>query len=222
MREALDFLLHVDDHVKQLIRDHGAWAYGILFGIIFGETGFVVLPFLPGDSLLFATGIFCHPDPKGYLNVWVVIGSLSLAAFLGDNVNYQIGRVLGTKLFQKEDSRFFKKSYITLTHSYFERYGGWTLVVARFVPIVRTFAPFVAGMGTMPFHRFLAFSAFGGFFWVSICTLGGYFFGQIPAVQDHFELIMLGIIAVSVVPAYFKIRSAKKHLRQIRAEANGE
>lgn len=206
----IDFILHIDEHVHTIIRDHGVWAYGVLFGIIFAETGFVVMPFLPGDSLLFAVGMFAHPDRKG-LDYWTITGLLILAAFLGDNVNYQVGKRLGPKLFSKENSRFFKKSYLDSTHAYFERYGGWTLVVARFVPIVRTFAPFVAGMGEMTFPRFLLFSIAGAVIWVGICVTAGYFFGQIPFVQDNFEYILIAVIFLSIIPIILKIKKAKKN-----------
>ncbi len=213
----IDFFLHLDRHVYELIKDYGPGVYGLLFAIIFCETGLVVAPFLPGDSLLFALGVFCHADTDKPgiepLNFWLIFFLLSAAAFLGDNLNYQIGRVFGEKLFRNEKSRFFKRSYLEKTHAFFERYGGKTLILARFVPIVRTFAPFVAGMGKMEFHRFLAFSSAGALFWVGLCLTAGYQFGRIPVVKENFPVAMLGIVVVSIVPMTLKVVSARRAAR---------
>lgn len=198
------------DFVNDLIRDYGPGVYGLLFAIIFCETGLVIAPFLPGDSLLFALGVFCHGNSEYSLHFGLLFFLLAGAAFLGDNVNYQVGRIFGEKLFRNESSRFFKRSYLAKTQDFFEKHGGKTLVLARFVPIVRTFAPFVAGMGKMEFHRFLAFSATGGVIWVGVCLTGGYLFGQIPVVQQNFEVAMLAVVIVSIVPTTLKILSARK------------
>jgi membrane-associated protein len=203
--------------IQNLVRDYGTGVYAILFAVIFAETGLVVCPWLPGDSLLFALGIFCRPGEHS-LNFWALSTLLVAAAFIGDNVNYQVGRLFGEKLFKNENSRFFKKSYLEKTHSFFERYGGKTLVLARFVPIVRTFAPFVAGMGRMEFPRFLAFSFGGALFWVYSCMGAGYMFGQIPAVKENFEIVVLAVIVVSVAPMLLKVRSARKAAKASASE----
>ncbi len=213
----IDFFLHLDKHVYELIRDYGAGVYGLLFAIIFCETGLVIAPFLPGDSLLFALGIFCHPGDPNALNVWLVFFLLSSAAFLGDNLNYQIGRIFGEKLFNKPNSRIFKHENIAKTQEFFEKHGGKTLILARFVPIVRTFAPFVAGMGKMEFHRFLAYSAAGGAFWVGLCLGAGYWFGQIKVVRENFSVAMLAVVVVSVVPMGLKILSSRKYRAGVTA-----
>ncbi len=209
MKGIIDFILHLDEKVFRIIQDFGPQAYLVFFLIIFCETGLVVFPFLPGDSLLFALGMFAHPQ-RHALNVWILIPLLSAAAFIGDNLNYQIGRRIGNRIAERGDSKFFKKSYVDKTQAFFEKHGGITLVLARWVPIVRTFAPFVAGMGEMPFHRFLFWSATGALIWVGGCVGAGYFFGQIPWVQDNFELAMLGIVVASAIPMAIKIRHSRK------------
>lgn len=218
----IDFFLHLDQHVSYLIQTYGAGVYGLLFAIIFCETGLVIAPFLPGDSLLFALGVFCHANPAKPeimpLNFWLLFFLLTSAAFLGDNLNYQVGRIFGEKLFKNEKSRFFKRSNLEKTHAFFERYGGKTLVLARFVPIVRTFAPFVAGMGRMEFHHFLAYSAAGAMLWVGLCMGSGFLFGQIPVVKNNFPIAMLGIVLVSVVPMTLKVLSVRKESRNARQE----
>lgn len=214
----IDFFLHLDRHVSDLIRDFGPGVYGLLFTIIFCETGLVIAPFLPGDSLLFALGVFCHANPAKPeimpLNFWLLFFLLTAAAFLGDNLNYQIGRLFGEKLFRNEKSRIFKRSNLEKTHAFFERYGGKTLILARFVPIVRTFAPFVAGMGKMEFHKFLAYSAGGGALWVGLCMGAGFLFGQIPVVKQNFPIAMMGIVAVSVIPMALKVMSVRREARK--------
>lgn len=209
MTAILDFLLHLDEKVFAIIRDYGAQAYLIFFLIIFAETGLVIMPFLPGDSLLFALGMFANPN-KNALNVWILIPLLVAAAFIGDNLNYQIGKRMGARIMARGGSRFFKVEHIERTQAFFAKHGGWTLVMARWVPIVRTFAPFVAGMGNMPFNTFLRFSFFGGLFWVGSCVLLGYFFGQIPIVEKNFAAAMLIVMFGSLIPIILKIRSAKK------------
>jgi membrane-associated protein len=198
LADIVDFVLHIDVHLSELIRDVGPWTYVILFLIITGETGLVIAPLLPGDSLLFAAGSFAA---RGDLNLWVIYVSLTVAAVLGDALNYAVGRYLGPKLFRKEEgARFFKKENLERTHSFFERYGGATIIIARFLPIVRTFAPFVAGMGRMGYPRFFAYNVVGGLAWVALFTFAGYFFANIPFVKNHFPLVIIAIVLVSVIP----------------------
>ena len=193
----IDFLMHMDRHLDLIIRNYGAWTYAILFIIIFCETGLVVTPFLPGDSLLFAVGTFAA---LGSLDlVWLVV-LLSVAAIAGDTVNYWIGKVAGPKVFTKEGSRFLNKQHLERTHRFYEKYGGKTIILARFVPIIRTFAPFVAGIGSMTYPRFLAFNIIGGVAWVVLLILSGYFFGNIPFIKGNFALVILAIIVISVLP----------------------
>lgn len=195
--QIIDIFLHLDHHLEQIISAYGTWTYAILFLIIFAETGLVVAPFLPGDSLLFAVGAFAS---RGALDpVWLCI-LLSLAAILGDTTNYWIGKAIGPRAFHNPNSRILRKEYLDRTHRFFERYGGRTIIIARFVPIVRTFAPFVAGVGTMSYLRFMSFNVFGGIGWVMILVWGGYLFGNIPMVRDHFSLVALGIIILSTLP----------------------
>ena len=212
--DGIDFLLHLDDKLKWLIGEYGTGTYVILFLIVFAETGLVVTPFLPGDSLLFAAGIFAG---EGSLNLGVLYAVFLSAAFLGDNTNYWIGRYIGPKMFQQENSRFFKRAYLQKTHSFFERYGGKTIVIARFVPIVRTFAPFVAGIGAMNYPRFLLFSIAGNVLWVSVCCLAGYYFGNLEFVRSNFEVAVLAIVALSLAPALFEIVSHRRRSRRLAA-----
>ncbi len=194
----IDIFLHIDQYLDQIIKDYGVWTYALLFLIIFMETGFVVTPFLPGDSLLFAAGTFAAgSDPA--LNVWLLWALVFIAAVLGDTINYWIGNKVGPKAFER-DYRFLKKDYLDRTQHFYEKHGGKTIILARFVPIVRTFAPFVAGVGTMKYSRFLSFNIIGAFLWTAIFVFLGYFFGQIPFVQNNFELVVVIIILISVVP----------------------
>ena len=195
--QLVDFILHIDVHLKQIVADYGTATYLVLFAIIFLETGFVVTPFLPGDSLLFAAGALAAMGKLDVVGLWLLLWT---AAVLGDNVNYWIGRYIGPRVFDFEDSRFFKRAHLERTGAYFERYGGKTLVMARFMPIIRTFAPFVAGIGKMDYRRFLAFSVFGGFLWMSIFIFGGYYFGNLPVVQRNFKLVILAVIGISLLP----------------------
>ncbi|MCU0281215.1 MAG: DedA family protein [Acidimicrobiia bacterium] len=216
----VDFVLHIDVHLSELIADFGLWTYVILFLIITAETGLVIAPLLPGDSLLFAAGTFAA---RGDLEVWVLFFSLSVAAVIGDALNYAVGRYLGPKLFRKEGSRFLKKENLDRTHDFFERYGPATIIIARFLPIVRTFAPFVAGMGRMGYPRFLTYNVIGGVGWVSLFVFAGYFFASTPFVQKHFELVILGIVLVSVVPTTIEvIRRRRKASREAAAAAVAE
>jgi membrane-associated protein len=213
---ALEFFLHIDKHLAALIAAHGSWTYAILFAIIFCETGLVVTPFLPGDSLLFAAGAFAA---RGSFNVAALFFLLACAAVAGDNVNYWIGRTLGPKVFASETNQFFKREHLMRTHAFYEKYGGRALVFARFMPIVRTFAPFVAGIGRMSYMRFLAFSVGGGSLWMALFIFAGYFFGNLPAVQHNFSLVILAVIAVSVLPAVIE---AVRHRGQASAELTSQ
>jgi membrane-associated protein len=207
----VDFVLHIDVHLDQLIRSYGAWTHLILFAIVFCETGLVVTPILPGDSLLFAVGAF---SARGSLDLALVLGLLTVAAILGDTVNYWIGHLLGPKVFHRDDVRFLNRKYLERTHQFYEKYGGKTIIIARFVPIVRTFAPFVAGVGAMSYGRFLLYNVVGGVLWIFLFVLGGYFFGNIPIVRKNFTLVILAIIVLSIMPAVFEYL---RHRRQPRA-----
>lgn len=204
----LDFLLHLDVHLDTLIQTHGSWVHGILFVIVFCETGFVVTPFLPGDSLLFAVGTFAA---RGSLDLITSMVVLSAAAILGDTANYWIGHFVGPRVFHRDDVRWLNRKHLEKTHDFFERYGAKTIILARFVPIVRTFAPFVAGIGAMTYGKFLLYNVVGGLLWVLSVTLAGYFFGNIPVVRRHFTLVIIGIIVVSVLPA---VTEALRHRRR--------
>lgn len=205
----IDFILHLDQQLNDIIQTYGVWTYAILFAIIFMETGLVVTPFLPGDSLLFAAGTFAA---LGSLNVWILWGVCFVAAVLGDTVNYWIGNKVGPRAFE-QDIRFLKREYLEKTQSFYDKHGGKTIVLARFVPIVRTFAPFVAGVGTMHYGRFVTYNVVGAFLWTGIFIWLGYFFGNIPFVQKNFELVIVAIILVSVVPMaieYVRSRARKQ------------
>lgn len=198
----IDLFLHLDEHLASIIQQFGILTHIILFAIIFCETGLVVTPFLPGDSLLFAAGVFAS---KGDLNIFIILSSICVAAILGDSVNYWVGHVFG------ENARFINKKYLERTHQFYERYGAETIIIARFVPIIRTFAPFVAGVGQMSYPKFLTYNVLGGILWVNLLTLGGYFFANAPFVRDHFSIVVLAIIVISVIPAVVEF------LRQWRA-----
>ena len=202
----IDFVLHIDQHLIELTQTYGLWIYAILFLIVFCETGLVVTPFLPGDSLLFAAGAVAA---LGGMNVHIAAGLLLAAAVIGDAVNFAIGKYFGEKLFAKPDSRVFKREYLDKTHAFYEKYGGKTIILARFVPIVRTFAPFVAGMGDMHYGRFIRYNIIGALMWVGLLTYAGYFFGELPVVKNNFGLVVIGIIAVSVLPMAVEIAKAK-------------
>lgn len=205
--KVVDFVLHLDAHLSALIQQYGLWTYVILFVVIFCETGLVITPFLPGDSLIFAAGTFAA---RGDLNVVGLFLGLAAAAVIGDTVNYWIGKIVGPKVFQKENSRVFKKAYLERTHNFYEKYGAETIIIARFVPIVRTFAPFVAGIGRMSYGKFLSYNVVGGVGWVALFTFGGYFFGNIPFVRRNFSLVIIAIIVISLVPAVVEILKHRK------------
>jgi membrane-associated protein len=205
----VDLVLHLDVHLQNLTTQYGGWVYVILFCIIFSETGFVVLPFLPGDSLLFVAGTLAALG--GGLELWPLVGLLSAAAFLGNFVNYQVGRYLGPKVFQWQQSRIFNREALLKTHAFYERHGGKTIVISRFLPLIRTFAPFVAGVGAMARGRFLLFNLAGGVAWVFSLTLLGYWFGNRPWIQKNLSFMIVGIVVLSLLPAligYAKTRKA--------------
>ncbi len=207
LRVVVDVFLHLDKHLSEIIAQYGIWTYGLLFFVIFMETGFVVTPFLPGDSLLFAAGTFAALEA---LNVWVLFVLLATAAVLGDTVNYWIGHFIGERAYTGE-IRWIKKEYLDRTHEFFEKHGGKTIFLARFVPIVRTFAPFVAGIGRMSYGYFLSYNVFGGLTWVGLFTFLGYFFGNIPVIKHNFSLAILGIILISLIPiGYETLKSRRK------------
>lgn len=194
-----DMILHVDRHLQVLASEYGIWLYAILFTVVFCETGLVVLPLLPGDSLLFAAGSLASMS-MSQLNPHMLFVIFAVAAILGDTVNYMIGHTLGAKVFTFEKSRFFNPEHLRKTHLFFEKYGGKTIIIARFVPIIRTFAPFVAGVGAMSYPRFIIYNIIGGVLWVGLFNYSGYYFGQLPFVQENFKLLILGIIVVSLMP----------------------
>lgn len=203
----IDFILNINEHLATMVTLYGVWVYAILFLIIFAETGLVVTPFLPGDSLLFATGAIAAST--GALDPLLCGVIIIVAAFCGDNVNYWVGRKIGPKIFNKEDSFFFKRSHLDKTQAFYDKYGSRTVIMARFVPIVRTFAPFVAGVGQMHYPKFIAYSAVGSLLWVVICLGAGVMFGEMEVVQQNFELVVLGIIAISLLPMAIEILRAK-------------
>jgi membrane-associated protein len=207
----IELFLHLDKHLNVIIQNYGVWTYLILFLIIFCETGLVVTPLLPGDSLLFAAGTFAA---LGSLKVeWLYI-LLSVAAIGGDTVNYWIGHYVGPKVFYKEDVRFLNKKYLDRTHEFYEKHGGKTIILARFIPIIRTFAPFVAGIGRMTYWRFISYNVFGGLAWIAIFLFGGYYFGNIPVVKRNFTLVILAIIFISVLPAVIEFLNQRYRASQ--------
>ena len=205
--KGMDILLHLDTYLDIMIQTMGLWSYAIIFLIIFCETGLVVTPVLPGDSLLFAVGTFAA---IGSFDLATLLVLLSIAAIGGDTVNYWIGSYMGPKVFHYEGSRFFNKKHLERTHQFYEKYGGKTIIIARFVPIIRTFAPFVAGIGSMTYRTFLAYNVIGGMLWILSLTLAGYFFGNIPVVKKNFSLVIMAIVVISVMPGvieYLRQRS---------------
>lgn len=206
LKNLLDLFLHLDEYLAGIITDYGAWTYGILFVVIFVETGLVVMPFLPGDSLLFAAGTFAA---LGSFNVWGLIGLLIIAAVTGDAVNYSIGHYLGERAYS---IKWIKKEYLEKTHAFFEKHGGKAIFLARFVPIVRTFAPFVAGIGKMSYAYFATYNVVGGVIWVVLFTLLGFFFGNIPFVKANFEFVIVAIILISVVPMFVEWWKARREV----------
>jgi len=206
----IDWVLHLDRHLDVLITGYGPWVLLILFVIVFCETGLVVTPFLPGDSLLFAVGTFAA---RGSIDLVTAMLVLAAAAILGDTVNYWIGHAVGPKVFHRDDVRFLNRKHLDRTHAFYEKYGGKTIVIARFVPIIRTFAPFVAGIGRMTYSHFITYNVVGGLAWVLLFTLGGYYFGNLPLVKRNFTFVIFAIIVISVLPAVIEV------LRQRRKAA---
>jgi membrane-associated protein len=207
----IDVLVHLDRHLLEIAREYGPGVYAFLFLIVFCETGLVITPFLPGDSLLFVAGALAA---GGVMNIHLLVLVLIIAAVLGDSLNFAIGRWIGPRVFRYDDSWFFKKAYIERTHRYFERYGGRTIIIARFVPVVRTYAPFVAGVGQMDYRRFFMFNAVGGVIWVALIGYAGYLFGTVPVVQKNLTLVIFGIILLSISPAIIEVLRHK--LRRAR------
>jgi len=206
----VDLFLHLDKHLSAVITQYGLWTYGLMFVVIFIETGLVVFPFLPGDSLIFAAGTFAS---LGSLNIWLLFLLLAVAAVLGDTVNYWIGHYLGDRAYQ---IKWIKKEYLDRTHGFFEKYGNKTIFLARFVPIVRTFAPFVAGIGRMSYMDFISYNVFGGITWVALFSFTGYFFGHIPFIRDHFSIVVIAIVFISLIPMVVeavKVRSESKRAK---------
>jgi membrane-associated protein len=213
LKKFIDVVLHMSQHLDQLVNQFGPWLYVILFLIIFCETGLVITPFLPGDSLLFAVGALAA-RPEG-LNVWIVAVSLIVAAILGDSANYWIGKMFGDRL-PKKFPRLIKQQHLQKTHDFYERYGGKTIIIARFVPIIRTFAPFVAGVGKMTYSRFMTFNVAGAFLWIGLLVPAGYFFGNLEIVKKNFSLVVLMIIVLSVLPAVIEYWRERNRLKKNR------
>lgn len=205
--EFISFVLHIDQYLSTIIQTYHTWTYAILSTIVFLETGFVITPFLPGDSLLFASGAFAS---LGVLNIGLLFATLTLAAILGDTVNYALGYYLGPKVFKKENAFILKKEYIERTNDFYKKYGKKTIVLARFVPIIRTFAPFIAGIGKMNYLEFVKFNVIGAVLWVGLFTFGGYFFGTLPIIKENFSLVIIGIIIASLLPIIIEIIKHKK------------
>jgi membrane-associated protein len=206
LRGIIDYFLHLDQHLSQVISQYGSWTHLLLFLIVFCETGLVVMPFLPGDSLLFAAGTFAA---LGALDVRLIVVLLIAAAILGDTVNYWIGAYIGPRAFSG-DIQFLRMEYLDRTHAFYEKHGGKTIILARFVPIIRTFAPFVAGVGAMSYPRFITYNVVGAVLWVGLFVLGGYFFGNIRMVRENFTLVILAIIAISVLPILVETLRARR------------
>jgi len=206
----IDLILHLDKYLGQIIQSYGTWTYLIMFFVIFMETGFVVTPFLPGDSLIFAAGAFAG---LRYLNVGILFVVLAVAAIAGDTTNYWIGHLIGPRAFSG-NIRFLKKEYLDRTHAFYEKHGGKTIIIARFIPIIRTFAPFVAGVGAMTYPKFIAYNVIGGLAWVALFTFGGYFFGNLPIVQENFTFVILAIIFISVLPAIIELIKGRLQTRK--------
>ena len=219
IRTIIDFVLHIDRHLTEFVQQYGFLTYAILFVVVFCETGLVVTPFLPGDSLLFAAGALAAIDSSGTLNPFLLFAVLACAAIIGDTVNYMIGAFVGPKVFER-NLPFLKKEHLDRTYEFYEKYGGKTIILARFVPIVRTFAPFVAGIGKMNYGRFITFNIIGGVAWVAIFVFLGYTFGNFPIVKNNFELVTLGIVFISVLPMIFEyVRSRRPKPPAVPGEA---
>jgi len=211
--QLIDFIIHIDVHLAQIIADYNTWTYAILFGIVFAETGFVITPFLPGDSLIFAASTFAA---RGALNPWLIFFTISAAGILGDGINYSIGHYIGPRVFN-EDVRFLKREYLDKAHDFFEKHGGKAVILARFMPIVRTFVPFVAGAGSMSYPKFAVFNVIGAVSWVGLFTTLGYFFGNIPAVKENFSFVIIVIIILSFMPPVIEAIKERNKAKQLNA-----
>ncbi|TFT31174.1 DedA family protein [Proteus mirabilis] len=217
----IDFILHIDVHLAELVAQYGTWVYAILFLIIFCETGLVVTPFLPGDSLLFVAGALSALDIND-VNVHLMVLLLLFAAILGDAVNYSIGRIFGEKLFSNPNSRIFKREYLDKTHAFYEKHGGKAIILARFVPIVRTFAPFVAGMGKMSYRHFAFYNVTGAIAWVLLFTYAGYFFGDLDIVQKNLKLLIVAIIVISILPGVIEVIRHRRASAKAKKESDNQ
>lgn len=211
----VDFIIHIDSHLQQLVSEYGTWVNGILFLIIFCETGLVILPFLPGDSLLFAAGSLASLQGS-QLDPHLLFVGLTLAGILGDSINYQVGKEFGLTVFTSGKFRFLKQVHLDKTHAFYLKYGGKTIIIARFIPIIRTFAPFVAGMGTMPYRKFITYNVIGAALWVGVFIYAGFYFGQLPLIQKNFKLVILAIIILSITPPV--IEYLKHHSRKNKTD----
>jgi len=220
LRQFIDLFLHLDKHLNAVMQDYGVWTYAILFVIIFSETGFVVTPFLPGDSLLFAAGALASVE-HSVLNLPYLALLLCVAAVLGDSVNYSIGYRIGPRVFSRENSRFLNKNHLLRTQKFYAKHGGKTIILARFIPIIRTFAPFVAGIGKMNYARFLFFNVTGGILWVLSFLLGGYYFGNIPVIKRNFHFVIVAIIIISCIPGVIEFLRARKEAGKQTVEGIG-
>jgi membrane-associated protein len=200
MHSFINYIMHIDQHLLVFVTHYGAWVYALMFLIIFCETGLVITPILPGDSMLFAAGSIAASTANDKFNIQLLFVLLVMASILGNSLNYLIGRFFGPKIFSSSSNRFFNKHYLQRAHAFYERFGGKTIIIARFIPIIRTFAPFVAGIAQMTYQRFSVFNVLGAFLWIGGLLYSGYFFSQIPGVKEHFSLVVLGIIIVSMVP----------------------
>ncbi|HOW35619.1 MAG TPA: DedA family protein [Candidatus Omnitrophota bacterium] len=214
IKEIVGIFLHVDKYLDLVIQNFGVWSYLLLFVIVFAETGLVVTPFLPGDSLLFAVGAFAA---KGSFSLFWAFVTLAAAGIIGDSVNYAVGKFFGMKLFQNENSRIFKKEYLDRTHRFYEKHGGKTIILARFIPIVRTFAPFVAGIGKMNYLHFLIYNVSGALLWVTILVVGGFYFGNMPYVEKNFSLVIFAIIIISILPGVIEFLRHRRNSRRLAA-----
>lgn len=211
----ISYITHLDAHLLALVNYFGVWAYVILFGIIFAETGLVIMPFLPGDSLIFVAGTLAG---AGFMNGGVLYVTLLVAAILGDTTNYWIGHYIGPKVFDRENSRFFNKNHLEKTREFYDKYGVKTIIIARFVPIVRTFAPFVAGIGKMDYGMFMKYNVVGGFLWITIFSWAGYYFGGLQVVQDNFHYVVVLIILISLLPVFYEYIKYKQEEKSMRAQ----
>jgi membrane-associated protein len=208
IKDAINLFLHLDVHLNEIILQYGTITYAILFAVIFAETGFVITPFLPGDSLLFAAGTFAA---RGALNENFLFLIIAVAAIWGDTINYWIGHLIGPKVFNKENTRLFKKEYLERTHKFYEKYGGKTIIIARFIPIIRTFAPFVAGIGRMTYPKFILYNIVGAISWVALMVYTGFYFGNIEVVKNHFSIVILTIIFISILPGIIEYIRHKRN-----------